>query len=68
MLLPGGRGGGGWGAKAAMGEYERGLNPPLIRGPRHFFLKIHVSENAFQAILKAIFPYSLTSIFSKVFM
>ena len=28
--------------------------------------KISVSENAFQAILKPIFPYSITSILSKV--
>ena len=48
-----------------------GLNPPLIRGggwrtsPRKF-CKIYVSENAFQAILKPIFPYSITSILSKV--
>ena len=30
------------------------------------FCKIHVSENAFQAILKRIFPYSITTILSKV--
>ena len=30
------------------------------------FLKISVSENAFQAILKPFFPYSITSILSKV--
>ena len=33
--------------------------------PRNFF-KIYVSENAFQAILKPSFPYSITSILSKV--
>ena len=33
--------------------------------PRKFF-KIYVSENAFQAILKPSFPYSITSILSKV--
>ena len=33
--------------------------------PRKFF-KIYVSENAFQAILKPFFPYSITSILSKV--
>ena len=33
--------------------------------PRIFF-KIYVSENAFQAILKPSFPYSITSILSKV--
>ena len=35
------------------------------RGVRKF-LKIYVSENAFQAILKPSFPYSITSILSKV--
>ena len=29
-------------------------------------LKIYVSESAFQAILKPIFPYSITSILSKI--
>ena len=53
-----------------MGEYERGDVPPLIRGvwgafPGKFF-KIYVSENAFQAILKPIFAFSITSILSKV--
>ena len=33
--------------------------------PRNFF-KIYVSENAFQAILKPSFPYSITLILSKV--
>ena len=33
--------------------------------PRNF-LKIYVSENAFQAILKPTFPYCITSILSKV--
>ena len=33
--------------------------------PRNSF-KIYVSENAFQAILKPSFPYSITSILSKV--
>ena len=54
------------------GESMRvGLNPPLIRGggagasPGNFD-KIYVSKNAFQAILKPIFPYSITSILSKV--
>ena len=76
MLLPGGGGGGGGGAlkaevlnrkvKAARGgEYERGVDPPLIRGAGNF-RKIYVSENAFQAILKPTFPYSITSILSKV--
>ena len=47
-----------------------GLNPPLIRGaggpPPEIFCKIYVSENAFQAILKLIFPYSITSVLTKV--
>ena len=58
------------GAKTARGEYERGDEPPLVRGVRgdspEIFFKIFVSENAFQAILKPIFPYSITSILSKV--
>ena len=33
--------------------------------PGNFF-KIYVSENAFQAILKPFFPYSLTSNLSRV--
>ena len=38
-----------------------------VRGysPGNFF-KIYVSENAFQAILKPFFPYSITSVLSKV--
>ena len=43
------------------GEYERGLGEL----PRNFF-KIYVSENAFQAILKPFFPFSITSVLSKV--
>ena len=48
----------------------RGEEGRLIEGgpgelPRNFF-KIYVSENAFQAILKPSFPYSITSILSKV--
>ena len=53
-------------AKAARGKGESmkgGLNPPLIWGK---FCKLYVSEKAFQAILKPIFPYSITSILSKV--
>ena len=52
-------------------EYERGGGGSLIEGgpggglPWKFF-KIYVSENAFQAILKPSFPYSITSILSKV--
>ena len=53
------------------GEYERGVEPPAhLRGVRGTspgnFSKIYVSENAFQAILKPIFPYSITSILSEV--
>ena len=75
------RGGGGGGALQAKdlnqvaqavsgGEYERGWRGRLIGGgrgelPRKFF-KIYVSENAFQANLKPSFPYSITSILSKV--
>ena len=36
------------------------------RGSGRKFFKIYVSENAFQAILKPFFPYSITSILSKV--
>ena len=43
-----------------------GQNPPLIGPTPGIFLKIYVSENAFQAILKPLFPYSITSILSKV--
>ena len=44
-----------------------GLNAPLIRGASPGkFCKIYVSENAFQAFLKPIFPYSITSVLSKV--
>ena len=47
-----------------------GMNPLWLGGvggdsPGKFF-KIYVSENAFQAILKPIFPYSITSILSQV--
>ena len=62
-VVAGGGGGGGalkaevlnQAAKTARGEYERGD-----------FFKIYVSEDAFQAILKPIIPYSITSILSKV--
>ena len=38
-----------------------------VRGSSpEFFFKIYVSENAFQAILKPSFPFSITSILSKV--
>ena len=57
-------------ARGGGGEYEREVDTLLIRGvwgtsPGKFF-KIYVSENAFQAILKPIFPYSITSILRKV--
>ena len=78
MLLPGGGGGGGAlkaevlnreGKAIRGGEYERGLTPLSLEGsgglPQNFF-KIYVSENAFRSILKPIFPYSITSILSKV--
>ena len=43
------------------------LNEMGVRGysPGIFF-KIYVSENAFQAILKPFFPYSIASVLSKV--
>ena len=43
------------------GEYERGVATRSLE----FFL-IYVSENAFQAILKHIFPYLITPILSKI--
>ena len=55
------------------GEYERGggVAAPVIGGgpeepPMDFFKKIFVSEKTFQAILKSIFPYSITTILRKV--
>ena len=51
------------------GEYEWGMNPFSLGGSRASpgnFFKISVSENAFQAILKPIFPYPITSILSKI--
>ena len=79
MLLPG-EGGGGTESRglepsgeSCEGESMRGggVNPLFIRGirgglPRIFFKNLCVSENAFQAILKPIFPYFITSILSKV--
>ena len=57
-------------AKRGGGEsMRRVLNPPSLWGQGASpgkFCKIYVSENAFQAILKPIFPYSITSILSKV--
>ena len=59
------------GASCERGESMRGEEGRLIGGgfrgssPGNFF-KIYVSENAFQAILKPSFPYSITSILSKV--
>ena len=46
-----------------------GLNPLSLGGPGASpgkVCKIYVSENTFEAILKPIFPYSITSILSKV--
>ena len=49
------------GASHEWGKSMRaGVGPPLEK------MTIYVSENAFQAILKPIFPYSITSILSKV--
>ena len=52
---------------------REGWKPPLIgggeggvRGPPPNFFQTYVSENAFQAILKPFFPYSITSILNKV--
>ena len=57
-------------AKTTMGggEYERGLPFSFwgVWGLPWNVLKIYVSESAFQAILKPIFPYSITSILSKI--
>ena len=49
-------------AKSTKGGVLGGSGGP----PPDFFFKIFVCENAFQAILKPIFPYSITSISSKV--
>ena len=60
------------GASRERGESRRGgLTPFLLEGglgvaPPEFFFKIYVSENTFQAILKPIFPYSITSILSRL--
>ena len=60
------------GSSREQGESMRGAMMEAhwrgVRGgglPQKFF-KIYVSENAFQAILKPSFPYSITSILSKV--
>ena len=57
-------------SREGVGESMRGGTPLSLGGyggpPPEFFFKIYVSENAFQAILKPIFPYSITSILSKV--
>ena len=45
---------------------ERGKSMRMGVGPPPEKMKIYVSENAFQAILKPIFPYSITTILSKV--
>ena len=44
------------------------MSPLSLGGPGASpgkFFKIYVSQNAFQAILKPIFPYSITSSLSK---
>ena len=49
------------GASHEWGKSMRaGVGPPLEK------MKIYISENAFQAILKPIFPYSITLILNKV--
>ena len=53
-------GGGGESLSGGGGSLEGGSGDL----PRKFF-KIYVSENAFQAIFKPSFPYSITSILSK---
>ena len=70
MLLPGGGGTESRSLESSgKGRKGGGMNPLLLGGsgasPGKFF-KIYVSENAFQAILKPIFPYSINSILSKV--
>ena len=78
MLLPGEVGGGEVKAEVLNGEAKTtmGGGGGSMRGglPFSFWgvwglpwnvLKIYVSESAFQAILKPIFPYSITSILSK---
>ena len=55
-----GGGGGGEGALKAERSHLGRLTFP------RFFFNFYVSENAFQAILKPIFPYSIISIFSRV--
>ena len=64
MLLPGKGGGVALKAeglsRAAKAARAEGLNLPFIGGSGGIF-KIYVSVNAFQAILKPIFPYSITS-------
>ena len=51
-------------------EWDEPPPPPLIRGVRGSSpgkkFKIYESEKTFQAILKPIFPFSITSILSKV--
>ena len=71
-LFTGGGGGGHFkpkleprGASRERGESMSGGGGSLEGGPRELprnFLKIYVSENALQAILKPSFPYYITSI------
>ena len=60
-------GGGGGGAESRSFEvigasHEWGKSMRAGVGPPPEKMKIYVSENTFQAILKPIFPYSITSI------
>ena len=48
------------------GTSRRRLEPSGVRKPLLIGGGSYVSENAFQAILKPFFPYSITSILSKV--
>ena len=47
-------------------SHEWGKSMRAGVGPSLEKMKIYVSENAFQAILKPIFPHSITSILSEV--
>ena len=64
-------GGGGGGAESRSFEligasHEWGKSMRAGVGPPPKKMNIYIFENAFQAILKPIFPYSVTSILSKV--
>ena len=71
MLMPGGGGGGGGTERRRFEPRPSGFRrefSPRVGGEwgSGFFFEIYVSENAFQAILKLIFPSSIISILSKV--